>query len=87
MEESGILVQQDFASGHLLGRQYAPLTISYPEEERSSSQSSYLRAAMRSGRTNLKVYPNTLAQRIVFDGSLNAVGVEVSCVHATILSS
>jgi choline dehydrogenase len=27
MEESGIPFQQDFASGHLLGRQYAPLTM------------------------------------------------------------
>jgi choline dehydrogenase len=78
MEESGIPYQQDFVSGNLLGRQYAPLTISYPEEERSSSQTSFLRAALRSGRTNLKVYPNTLAKRIVFDGSLTAMGIEVS---------
>lgn len=83
MEESGIPVQQDFASGHLLGRQYAPLTISYPEEERSSSQTSFLRAAMHSGRTNLKVYPNMLARRIVFNENLTAVGVEVSSEHAT----
>jgi choline dehydrogenase len=78
MEESGIPYQQDFVSGYLLGRQYAPLTISYPEEERSSSQTSFLRAALRSGRMNLKVYTNTLAKRIVFDGSLTAMGIEVS---------
>jgi choline dehydrogenase len=78
MEESGIPIQQDFASGHLLGRQYAPLTISYPEEERSSSQSSFLNTALRSGRSNLKVYPNMLAKRIVFNGTMSAMGVEVS---------
>jgi choline dehydrogenase len=78
MEESGIPVQQDFISGHLLGRQYAPLTISYPEEERSSSQTSFLGAALSSGRTNLKVYPNMLVKRVVFDGNLTAKGVEVS---------
>lgn len=76
MEESGIPVQQDFASGHLLGRQYAPLTIAYPEEERSSSQTSFLRAAQHNGRTNLKVYSHTLARKIVFNGTM-AVGVEV----------
>jgi choline dehydrogenase len=67
MDESGISVQQDFISGSLLGRQYAPLTIAYPEEERSSSQTSYLRKALESGRGNLKVYPNMLAKRIVFE--------------------
>jgi len=76
MAESGIPVQQDFASGHLLGRQYAPLTISYPDEERSSSRS-FLHGAWESGRSNLVVYPNMLARRIVFDGALTAMGVEV----------
>lgn len=69
MAEAGIPMQQDFSSGHLLGRQYAPLTISYPEEERSSSQVSYLRAAWQNGRENLVVYPNTLARRVVFNES------------------
>lgn len=77
MQESGLPLQQDFISGNLLGRQYAPLTISYPEEERSSSESSFLRAALASGRHNLKVYPNTLAKRIVFNGTMTAMGVEV----------
>ncbi|EME44923.1 hypothetical protein DOTSEDRAFT_87417 [Dothistroma septosporum NZE10] len=77
MGQSGIPVQQDFSSGHLLGRQYAPLTISYPEEERSSSEASYLRAALRSGRTNLEVYTHTLAKRVVFDNNKSATGVEV----------
>lgn len=76
-KESGIPFQEDFISGNLLGRQYAPLTISYPDEERSSSQTSYLREALRSGRTNLKVYPNMLATKIIFNGTMRAMGVEV----------
>jgi choline dehydrogenase len=78
MEESGIPFQRDFISGSLLGRQYAPLTIAYPEEERSSSQTAFLRKALGSGRGNLKVYPNMLAKRVLFDGNLTAKGVEVS---------
>lgn len=77
MAESGIPVQQDFTSGSLLGRQYAPLTISYPEEERSSSESSYLQTALRSGRSNLKVYTHALAKKIIFDNSTTATGVAV----------
>jgi choline dehydrogenase len=76
LEEAGVPYQQDFVSGHLLGRQYAPLTISYPEEERSSSQASFLRAALRNGRNNLKVYPHTLARKVVFNDTV-ATGVEV----------
>ena len=76
MQESGIPEQQDFASGSLLGRQYAPATISYPDEERSSSQS-YLDRALQSGRGNLRIYPNTLAKRLLFDGNLTATGVEL----------
>lgn len=77
MRESNISVQQDFNSGSLLGRQYAPLTISYPEEERSSSETSYLRTALSSGRTNMKVYVHTLAKKVLFDGNNTASGVQV----------
>jgi choline dehydrogenase len=76
MEESGIPTQQDFSSGSLLGRQYAPVTISYPEEERSTSEA-YLDRALQSGRDNLKIYPNTLARRVLFNGNLTATGVEL----------
>lgn len=76
MQESGVPEQQDFISGSLLGRQYAPLTISYPEEERSSSEASYLRTALGSGRTNLKVYTHTLAKMVLFNESKIATGVE-----------
>lgn len=70
----GIPTVQDFSSGKLLGAQYIPLTVSSPNEERSSSESSFLRAAK--GRKNLKVYTRTLAKRILFDGK-KATGVSV----------
>ena len=76
MQESGIPEQQDFASGSLLGRQYAPATISCSDEARSSSQS-YLDRALQSGGGNLRVYSNTLAKRLLFDGNLTATGVEL----------
>jgi choline dehydrogenase len=45
--------------------------------EPSSSESSYLRTALASGRANLKVYTNTLAKKVLFDRNNTAVGVEV----------
>ncbi|KAK5125723.1 hypothetical protein LTR85_011997 [Meristemomyces frigidus] len=77
MRESGIPEHRDFSSGRLLGSQYAPLTISYPNEERSSSEASYLRTALRSGRKNLKVYPHVLAKRVLFSENKTATGVEL----------
>jgi len=77
MRESGVSEQQDFSSGFLLGSQYAPLTIRYPEEERASSASTYLRASLSSGRTNLKIYHHTLVKKIIFDGKKTAIGAQV----------
>jgi choline dehydrogenase len=76
MEESGIAEQEDFASGKLLGRQYAPLTISYPDEERSSSQA-FLKQALRNGNENLRLYSHTLAKQVIFDNTLTAKAVEL----------
>lgn len=49
---------------------------SYPDEERSTSQS-YRDCAVRSDRDNLKIYPNTLARRVLFSANLTATGVEL----------
>lgn len=62
----GIASIRDFMSGHLIGSQYAPLTLDPAGEKRSSSEEAYLQASFDSGRTNLKVYTHTLAKRIVF---------------------
>jgi len=49
---------------------------SYPDEERSTSQS-YRDRAVRSDRDNLKIYLNTLARRVLFSANLTATGVEL----------
>ena len=72
----GIPPAQDFSSGDLMGAQYTPLTVSSPNEERSSSESSFLQAAK--DRPNLKVYTQTLAKRILFDKTKKATGVLLS---------
>ncbi|MCJ1378451.1 hypothetical protein MMC17_001550 [Xylographa soralifera] len=72
----GIPPAQDFSSGDLMGAQYTPLTVSSPNEERSSSESSFLQAAK--DRPNLKVYTQTLAKRILFDDTKRATGVLLS---------
>lgn len=77
----GIPPIRDFSSGKLLGAQYTPLTVSSPNEERSSSESSFLRAAK--GRRNLKVYSRTLAKRVLFEDK-KATGVLVQAASGTI---
>ena len=77
----GIPPVQDFSSGSLFGAQYTPLTVSSPNEERSSSESSFLHAA--NGRTNLKVYTRTLAKQILFDKTKTAIGIMVQTSSAT----
>ena len=69
----GIPAVQDFSSGHLLGAQYTPLTVSSPNEERSSSEASFYQAA--AGRPNLDTYTHTLAKQILFDSSKRAIGL------------
>jgi len=61
-------------SGNLLGSSYVPATINPVDASRSSSESSFLQAALRG--TTIKVYNNTLAQKILFKGN-TATGVNV----------
>ena len=77
MRALGFSDQQDFISGHLLGAQYAPVTVDPEGQVRSSSQESYLNAALRSQRQNLKVYTHSLAKQIIFDDGNNATGVRL----------
>ena len=77
MRALGFSDQQDFISGHLLGAQYAPVTVDPEGQVRSSSQESYLNAALRSQRQNLKVYTHSLAKQIIFNDGNNATGVRL----------
>ena len=64
-----------FQSGNLLGSAYVPFTIDPAKGTRSSSESSFLNLAL--GDTTLKLYNNTLAQKLLFTGT-TIRGVSVS---------
>lgn len=76
--EIGLSEIQDFVSGNLIGHQYTSHQTEADEQTRSSSESSFLREALDSSRTNLQIYPNTLAKRILFSSDKTATGVEVN---------
>ena len=63
-------------SGVLIGNTRMTSTIDPSDETRSSSETSFLRAAIAS--CSLQVYKNTGAQRILFDTSKKATGVQIS---------
>ncbi|PKY07982.1 FAD/NAD(P)-binding domain-containing protein [Aspergillus campestris IBT 28561] len=68
-----------FNSGDLLGSSWAPSTIDPRNAHRSSSESSFLRAALSDPATSsvLTIYPSTLALRILFEHK-TATGVQVT---------
>lgn len=72
----GIPTATDFNSGEVMGTQYCSSTIDPATQRRSSSQSSFLNAAVLA-RPNLKVYQATLAKKILFNSSKRATGVEI----------
>ena len=77
----GVPAARDFSSGILLGAQYTPLTVAAPNEERSSSEASFYRAA--AGRPNLNTYTHALAKQILFDSSKRATGLMVQSENTT----
>ena len=74
--EIGIATTEDFNSGSLLGCQYCSSTITPANENRASSQTTFLDSV--ANYTNIKVYSATLAQKILFDSAKTANGVLVS---------
>ncbi|KAF7175630.1 hypothetical protein CNMCM7691_009195 [Aspergillus felis] len=75
VEEAGINETLDFNSGSLFGAQYCSFTIRPSDETRSSSQAAFLSPLPLS--TNLKIYQNTMAKRILFNPQKQASGVQV----------
>lgn len=65
-----------FTSGRLIGAAYCPSTINPDGNKRSSSETAYLQPA--ANRSNLHVYEHTLANRILFDSTKRATGVNVT---------
>ena len=65
-----------FSSGKLIGSGYVPYTVNPETQQRSSSEASFLQSVRE--KSSLHVYPNTLAQKILFDNNKRAIGVRVS---------
>lgn len=78
LNEIGIPDAADFNSGSLNGAQYCSSTIDPSNENRDSSQTSFLNTA--TSRTNLEIYTVTTAQKVLFDANKKATGVQVSSV-------
>lgn len=83
LNDLGLRTAVDFVSGSLAGVQYNMNTIDPRDQTRSSSESSFLRAALRD--TALMVYKNSLATQILFssDNNNTATGVLVNTAGAT----
>ena len=77
MKALGLEQIDGFQSGNLLGSAYGLWTIDSKNAHRSSSESSFLQKAVQNG-TTLRVYKNTLAQRILFGSNRTAIGVAVT---------
>ncbi len=76
-QAAGQAAIKGFQLGQLIGSAYIAFTENPVNGHRSSSQSSFLESAQ--SPNNLKVYNNTLAQKIIFHGHKNiAHGVVVS---------
>lgn len=65
----------DFNSGKLLGHGSMTCAVDTRTATRDSSETSFLQAATRG--SDIKIYPNTLARRVLFDNNKTAFGVEV----------
>ncbi|KZF20175.1 GMC oxidoreductase [Xylona heveae TC161] len=74
-KEIGIEPINGFTSGKLIGSSYVLETIDHATQHRESSETAFLRPRLGKAK-NLIVYKNTLAKRVVFDGT-RATGVEV----------
>lgn len=75
LNDIGISDTTDFNSGSLSGAQYCSATIKPNDQTRDSSQTSFLNAAF--GRSNLKVYTLTTAQKVLFNDAKEVTGVKV----------
>ena len=76
-EAVGMKAINGLNSGSLIGSAYATLTIDPRNAYRSSSESSFLQAALQNG-TSPTVYKNSFAQRILFSSNKTAIGVMVT---------
>ncbi|KAL9096237.1 MAG: hypothetical protein Q9165_001760 [Trypethelium subeluteriae] len=65
-------------SGKLIGFADSTITVDSRDGTRSSSHTSFLAEVLNGPHTNLQVYHNTLATKILFDNNKKATGVKVT---------
>ena len=75
LSEIGIKPIKGFTSGELLGSSYVMQAIQAKTQTRESSETAFLQPALQ--RTNLIVFSQSLAKKIVFDEKKSATGVLV----------
>lgn len=78
LQKLGLASIAGLDSGKLLGFAGATITADPIDGTRSSSQTSFLAEALNSCHTNLQVYHNTLATKILFDNDKTARGIDVT---------
>ena len=76
LEHLGLKNLPGFADGDLDGYAYTSFSLDAKSQTRSSSQSSFLSKGLRDD-TNLHVYKNTMAKKILFDDDKKAIGAIV----------
>ena len=81
LTKSGLSKIAGLNSGSLLGYAEIALTIDPRTATRSSSETSFLWAAIAD--STLQVYQQALAKRVIFDNNKVASGVEISMAGAT----
>ncbi|KAJ5253842.1 hypothetical protein N7524_011022 [Penicillium chrysogenum] len=81
LAKSGLSPIKGFNSGKLIGYGTATATVDPRYATRDTSESSFLQAAARG--SSIKIYPNALATKILFDNKKKATGVEVQSNIAT----
>lgn len=75
MADSGLKPIGGFNSGNLLGYGTITATVDTRYATRDTSESSFLQEAAR--KTSIKIYPQAIATKIVFNDQKAATGVEV----------
>lgn len=82
LSKAGLPIAKDFINGILHGHQWNPYTIDPTDQTRSSAETAFLQNIMTSNIFNVKVYTNTQALRILFNGT-TATGVSISTAGLT----
>jgi choline dehydrogenase-like flavoprotein len=76
LEVLGLRALSGLSDGDIFGYGYTAFTLDPRTQTRSSSETSYLREALLE-TTNLAIYKNTLAKKVLFDADKRANGVVV----------